>query len=149
MAAGAPQTPSLCVDVILRRGQNPGRILLIERRNPPHGWALPGGFCDVGETIEQAAIREALEETGLQARLEVLLGLYSDPQRDPRGHTVSAVYIGRGEGEAQAQDDALNLRWIDPEDRELELAFDHRQILDDYLRYRTTGEVAPLRIRNG
>ncbi|AHE99131.1 NUDIX domain-containing protein [Thioalkalivibrio paradoxus] len=140
-----PRTPLLAVDLIIRQPAHPGRVLLIERRNPPFGWALPGGFVDEGETVEQAARREAREETALEVRLECLLGLYSDPERDPRGHTVSAVYVARGEGDACAQDDARALQWRDPEDREFALAFDHRRILDDYLRHRATGEVAPIR----
>lgn len=140
-----PQTPLLAVDLIIRHAANPGRVLVIERRNPPPGWALPGGFVDRGEPVEQAARREALEETNLEVRLEALLGVYSDPARDSRGHTVSLVYVARGEGEPLAQDDAKSLCWLDPEDRTQPLAFDHRRILDDYLRFRATGEVAPLR----
>jgi len=140
-----PETPLLAVDLIIRHAANPGRVLVIERRNPPPGWALPGGFVDPGEPVERAARREALEETNLDVRLEALLGVYSDPERDSRGHTVSLVYVARGEGEALAQDDALALRWLDPEDRTQPLAFDHRRILDDYLRFRATGEVAPIR----
>jgi 8-oxo-dGTP diphosphatase len=145
MTTSAPKTPSLAVDIIIRHASEPGKVLLIERRNPPQGWALPGGFVDPGEFVEVAARREALEETGLAVRLESLLGVYSDPARDPRGHTVSVVYTARGEGVAKAADDAVSLRWIDPEDRAVDLAFDHRRILDDYLRLRATGEVAPLR----
>ncbi len=145
MNAERPKTPLLAVDLIIRQAANPGRIVVIERRNPPPGWALPGGFVDEGETVEQAALREAREETRLEVRLEALLGVYSDPERDARGHTVSVVYVARGEGEARAQDDAKALAWLDPEDREQPLAFDHRRILDDYLRYRTTGETAPIR----
>lgn len=147
MNTGHPQTPLLAVDLIIRHPANPGRVLVIERRNPPAGWALPGGFVDRGETVEQAAVREAREETSLEVRLEALLGVYSDPERDLRGHTVSVVYVARGEGEARAQDDAGDLRWLDPEDRTQPLAFDHRRILDDFLRFRVTGEVAPLRLR--
>ncbi len=145
MNKGHPETPLLAVDLVIRHPANPGRVLVIERRNPPAGWALPGGFVDRGEPVECAARREAREETNLDVRLEVLLGVYSDPERDPRGHTVSLVYVARGEGEARAQDDALALRWLDPEDRKQALAFDHRRILDDYLRFRVAGEVAPLR----
>lgn len=145
MSADRPRTPLLAVDLIIRHAAQPGRIVVIERRNPPPGWALPGGFVDEGETVEQAALREAREETALEVRLEALLGVYSDPGRDVRGHTVSVVYVARGEGEARAQDDALALDWLDPEDRAQPLAFDHRRILDDYLRYRVTGEIAPIR----
>ncbi len=145
MNAQRPQTPLLAVDLIIRHPANPGRILIIQRRNAPEGWALPGGFVDVGETVEQAALREGLEETSLELKLEVLLGVYSSPDRDPRGHTVSVVYVARGDGEARAQDDALALDWLDPEDRAFSLVFDHQRILGDYLRYRATGEIAPIR----
>jgi 8-oxo-dGTP diphosphatase len=145
MSADRPRTPLLAVDLLIRHTAQPGRVVVIERRNPPSGWALPGGFVDEGETVEQAALREAREETGLEVRLEALLGVYSDPARDARGHTVSVVYVARGEGEARAQDDAMALVWLDPENRAQPLAFDHRRILDDYLRYRVTGETAPLR----
>ena len=102
-----PVTPLLTVDVIIELTDRPGRpVVLIERRNEPLGWALPGGFVDRGETLEQAACREAKEETGLNVQLQVLLGCYSDPKRDPRGHTASAVYIGEAVGTPVAQDDA-------------------------------------------
>jgi len=140
-----PVTPLLTVDIIIEMSDRPGRpIVLIERRHPPHGWALPGGFVDVGESLESAAVREAREETSLDVTLKVLLGNYSDPGRDARGHTASAVYIAEATGEPGAADDALNLKLIDP--RELPpLVFDHPVILADYLGYLETGEVAPLR----
>ena len=140
-----PVTPLLAADTLIELADHPGRIVLIERRNPPHGWALPGGFVDVGETMEHAAMREAREETGLDVTLVCLLGCYSDPARDPRGHTVSLVYVAHGRGEPVAQDDAKNVMLADPADRSIALAFDHRRILDDYLRWRETGQSAPLR----
>lgn len=140
-----PTTPLLAADLVIELLDHPGRVVLIERRNPPPGWALPGGFVDVGETLEAAALREAREETGLVVELEALLGCYSRPDRDPRGHTVSAVFVGRAAGEPQAADDAQAVCLADPADTRLALAFDHRRILDDYLRYRATGERAPLR----
>lgn len=131
-----PVTPLLAVDIIIRLADRPGApIVLIERRNPPLGWALPGGFVDVGETLEQAAVREAKEETCLDVRLEHLLGCYSDPARDPRAHTVSAVYIATAEGTPQAADDARGLILVDPERCDVDLAFDHRLILADYLHF--------------
>ncbi|MDD3517293.1 MAG: NUDIX hydrolase [Chromatiales bacterium] len=140
-----PVTPLLAADTLIELADHPGRIVLIERRNPPHGWALPGGFVDVGETMEHAAMREAREETGLDVTLVCLLGCYSDPARDPRGHTVSLVYVAHGRGEPVAQDDAKNVMLADPADRSIALAFDHRRILGDYLRWRETGQSAPLR----
>jgi 8-oxo-dGTP diphosphatase len=140
-----PVTPLLTVDVIIELIDRPNRpIVLIERRNPPHGWALPGGFVDVGERLEVAARREAQEETSLVVNLQILLGCYSDPARDNRMHTVSAVYIATAQGNPQAQDDALNLQIFDPAEVP-PLAFDHALILSDYRRYRAQGVLTPLR----
>lgn len=140
-----PVTPLVAVDIVIELVDRPGRpIVLIERRNPPFGWALPGGFVDVGESLEQAAVREAREETSLAVRLKVLLGCYSDPARDPRGHTVSPVYVAEATGEPAAADDARSLAVLDPERLPAELAFDHSRILADYRRWRATGEPAPL-----
>ena len=139
-----PITPLLTVDIIIEMADRPGRpIVLIERRNPPHGWALPGGFVDVGETLEMAAVREAQEETSLEVRITRLLGNYSDPGRDPRFHTVSAVYIAEAQGAARAADDASNLGLFAPAECPA-LAFDHGQIIADYLHLLKTGETAPL-----
>ena len=141
-----PVTPLLTVDIIIEMRDRPGRpIVLIERRHPPPGWALPGGFVDVGERLEAAAVREAREETGLEVRLKCLLGCYSDPARDSRGHTVSAVYIAEAEGEPRAMDDASNLALHDPA-KPPPLAFDHDLILADYRHWLATGEPAPLRL---
>lgn len=129
-----PETPLLTVDVIIEMVDRPNEpIVLIERRNPPHGWALPGGFVDIGETVEQAAVREAAEETGLKVKLVRLLGVYSDPSRDPRGHTVSVVFVGEARGQPRAADDARAVE-IHSADRTPTLAFDHASILRDYLR---------------
>lgn len=139
-----PVTPSLAADVIIELLDDPGKLVLIERRNPPHGWALPGGFVEVGESLEQAAVREAEEETGLKVRLKTLLGLYSDPARDPRGHTVTAVYIGEAHGIPQGGDDAARAQAFDPM-RPPPLVFDHALVLGDYRRFKETGLAAPLR----
>ena len=125
-------TPKLAVDIVIELLDHPGRpIVLIERRYPPPGWALPGGFVDVGETVEAAAVREAREETGLGVVLGALLGVYSDPARDARGHTVSVVYVATAHGSPVAADDARAVRAIDPA-APPPLAFDHARILADY-----------------
>ena len=137
-----PETPALAADAIIELVDLPERpIVLIERKNPPPGWAIPGGFVDIGESVPNAAIREALEETCLQVRLQCLLGCYSDPARDPRGHTVSMIYVAQAHGEPRAADDAANVGIFDPADISVPLAFDHEQILWDYLQYRRTGIV--------
>ncbi len=141
-----PVTPALAVDTIIQMVDRPGRpIVLIERKNPPYGWAIPGGFVDVGETLEAAALREAKEETSLDVELVCLLGIYSDPARDPRGHTVTPVYIGEASGEPRAADDAARLDLYLPQHCP-QLAFDHDLIIADYLRYLESGQLAPLRV---
>lgn len=134
--SGRPTTPLLTVDVII---EVPGGIVLIERKHPPHGWALPGGFVDVGEPVHRAATREAKEETSLDVTLTEQLFTYSDPSRDPRGHTVSVVFVGTAEGTPRAADDAKNVR-VFALDALPALAFDHAQILDDYRRWRASGQ---------
>ncbi len=138
-----PRTPLLAVDVIIELVDCSDRpIVLIERRNPPLGWALPGGFVDIGERLEQAAAREAKEETCLDVTLRGLLGCYSDPGRDPRGHTVSIVYVAESRGQPHAADDARNLGVFSLDTLPTPLAFDHAVILTDYRRFRDTGEPA-------
>lgn len=140
------QTPYVTADIIIELVDRPSRpLVLIERRNPPYGWAIPGGFVDIGERVESAAIREALEETTLSVNLKLLLGLYSDPGRDPRGHTATAVYIAEARGEPIARDDARSARVFHIDALPEKLAFDHALVLNDYLRYRSTGALAPLR----
>jgi 8-oxo-dGTP diphosphatase len=134
-----PRTPEVSVDLVIELEDRPGRpVVLIRRRHPPLGHALPGGFVDIGETVEQAAVREAREETGLDVTLGDLLGVYSDPARDSRGHTVTIVYVARARGEPIAGDDAAEILVTDPASPP-PLAFDHGRILGDYLARRRTG----------
>ena len=129
------RNPFPTVDIIIELEDR--KIVLIYRKNPPHGWAIPGGFVDYGETLEQAAIREAKEETSLDVELVGLLGCYSDPNRDPRFHTVTTVFVAKAKGEPRGQDDAKvakafkinEIPWN-------ELVFDHAKILKDYLKWR-------------
>jgi 8-oxo-dGTP diphosphatase len=124
------QGPSLCVDVIIDMGA--GMILMVERKNEPHGWALPGGFVDVGETIEEAALREVREECGLDVELVRQFHCYSNPKRDPRSHTVSVVFIARGWGKATAGDDAAKCELFHEMNLPANIGFDHRDIIRDY-----------------
>jgi 8-oxo-dGTP diphosphatase len=124
------KTPLLCVDLIIDMGA--GLVCVIERKNDPQGWALPGGFVDVGETVEEAAIREAKEETGLEVELVRQFHVYSNPNRDLRGHTVSVVFLARGYGDAKAASDAKAIQMLHSGNLPSNLCFDHRQILEDY-----------------
>ena len=125
-----PVTPLLTVDCVAIDDR--GRVLLIRRGKPPFQghYALPGGFVDVGETVEDACRRELFEETGIVAGKLRLIGVYSDPGRDPRGHTVAVAFLARVKGEAKAGDDAAAVEWVESW-RRLDLAFDHEQILKD------------------
>jgi ADP-ribose pyrophosphatase YjhB (NUDIX family) len=122
-------TPAPTVDIII---ETSGGIVLIRRNNPPHGWAIPGGFVDYGETVEHAAVREAKEETGLDVKLTGLLGVYSDPARDPRFHTISTVFTAKAEGVPAGHDDAAEARIFSLDALPEPLAFDHAGILGDY-----------------
>lgn len=130
------RNPVPTVDIIIELGGADGGIVLIERKNPPPGWALPGGFVDYGETLEQAAVREAKEETSLDIALVRQFHAYSDPDRDPRGHTITTVFVATAEGVSQARDDARAVAVFPLEKIRLPLAFDHRKILDDYIAWK-------------
>ncbi len=135
--AQSPRNPFPTVDVIIELGSGPGRpIVLIQRQNPPLGWALPGGFVDYGESLEQAAMREAGEETGLAVELIALLGAYSDAERDPRQHNLSAVFVARARGRARAGSGAAGAGVFDPYDPPRPLCFDHDLILEHYRAWR-------------
>jgi 8-oxo-dGTP diphosphatase len=137
----APRTPLLAVDIIIELHDRPGSpIVLIERKHEPLGWALPGGFVDEGESVEEAAVREAAEETNLEVSLQTLLNVYSDPNRDPRGHCASVVFVAMAGGDPVAMDDAAAIRVYDPTQLPKQLAFDHAQILHDYREFRRTGK---------
>ncbi len=122
------RNPVPTVDIIIETG---GGIVLIKRKNPPHGWALPGGFVDYGESFEKAAVREAREETGLDVRLVRQFHTYSDPDRDPRQHTASTVFIATAQGSPRGADDAAEAA-IFTRDNLPPLVFDHARILADY-----------------
>lgn len=132
-----PSGPAPTVDVVIAL---PGdRVVLVRRSHPPPGWALPGGFVDEGETLEAAAVREAREETGLDVTLTDLLYVYSDPRRDPRRHTLSAVFLGRAAGEPVGGDDAAEARAVSWGALPEPIAFDHAEILADARRFLLTG----------
>jgi ADP-ribose pyrophosphatase YjhB (NUDIX family) len=125
------RNPIPTVDIII---EIKGQIVLIKRKNPPRGWAIPGGFIDYGESAEAAAEREAKEETGLEVRNIKQFHTYSDPSRDPRHHTVSVVFVAQASGQPEADDDAADLALFDQKTLPELIAFDHRQILDDYFK---------------
>lgn len=131
--SGPYRNPLPTVDIIIEAA---GGIVLIERRNPPHGWAIPGGFLDWGETVEACAVREAREETGLDVRLKTLLYVYSDPLRDPRHHTMTTVFVASANGQPVAADDARSAGVFTEDRLPAPLAFDHALILEDYFRWR-------------
>ncbi len=128
------QNPIPTVDIII--GIESKGIVLIKRKNPPYGWALPGGFVDYGESLEEAAVREAKEETDLDVKLIEQFHTYSDPKRDPRHHSISTVYISESKGMPQAKDDAMEIGIFDESSLPDEIAFDHRSILKDYFKSR-------------
>ncbi len=132
------KTPNLSTDGIIKlfdNNENLKGIILIERLNYPHGLALPGGFVDIGEKVEDALVREMKEETNLDVEIISLLNIYSDPKRDPRFHTASVVYICKAYGEPKAQDDAKNVFVYKLDEIPLDkLVFDHKEIVEDFLK---------------
>jgi 8-oxo-dGTP diphosphatase len=131
------RNPLPTADVIIEVGD---RVVLVRRKYPPEGWAIPGGFVETGETVEAAAVREALEETGLSVTLTALLGVYSDPARDPRHHTITTVYVGKSTGNPDGGDDAAEARLFGEADLPSPIAFDHAKVLADYFRFKKTGK---------
>ena len=128
------RNPLPTVDMIIDLGdERSHRIVLVRRKNPPHGWALPGGFVDYGETVEEAAVREAKEETDLDIDLVRQFHVYSKPDRDPRGHMMSTVFVARGRGVLKGGDDASDAVAFSPGEMPEDIVFDHRGIIEDYL----------------
>ncbi len=132
-----PRNPYPTVDVII---EAPGGVVLIERAHEPRGWALPGGFIDYGEAPADAARREVKEETGLDVELTDLLFVYGAPDRDPRQHNLSVVYVARASGTPRGGDDAARAEIFALDALPSPLCFDHARILEDYRRFRATGE---------
>jgi ADP-ribose pyrophosphatase YjhB (NUDIX family) len=128
-ASSECRNPVPTVDIVIKYMDG---VILIRRKNPPPGWAIPGGFVDYGETLEAAAAREAKEETGLDVRLLRQFHSYSDPSRDPRQHTISTVFVAEASGKAAAGDDAAEIGVFTRSSLPEDLAFDHKQILEDY-----------------
>ena len=134
----AYKNPVPTVDIIIEIGD---KIILIERKNPPYGWAIPGGFVDYGESLENAAMREALEETSVHVELYEQFYTYSKPDRDPRHHTITTVFLARAlKGTPKADDDAKSLELFTSDSLPDTIAFDHRDVLMDYFRYKKTGK---------
>jgi len=131
------RNPFPTVDIIIEIDDG---IVLIERKNPPPGWALPGGFVDYGESVERAAVREAKEETCLDVRLIDQFYTYSDPRRDPRHHTLAVVFIARAQGTPRGADDARTAKIFFESSLPTPLAFDHATILRDYFHFKKTGQ---------
>ena len=128
------QGPFITVDIIIELNDG---VVLIERSNPPFGWAIPGGFVDYGESLEECAVREAKEETGLDIYDLVQMHTYSNPNRDPRFHTVTTVFVDKAKGKPKAGDDAQNLKVVSLDEvKNPKLAFDHEKVLNDYKKFK-------------
>jgi 8-oxo-dGTP diphosphatase len=140
LSGGNPRNPVPTVDIIIETDSG---IVLIERKNDPLGWAIPGGFVDYGETLAAAARREAKEETSLEVELVELLACYSDPRRDARGHTISAVFVARASGTPRGEDDASRAAIFREDGLPRPIVFDHPTILADYYTWRRTGRRPP------
>jgi 8-oxo-dGTP diphosphatase len=137
------KNPTPTVDIIIEIIENNlEKIVVIKRKNPPHGYALPGGFVDEGEPLWNAAIREAKEETSLDVEIYKQFFIYSDPSRDKRQHTVSTVFIGKACGTPKGEDDALEAILVDPNNLPA-LVFDHKLIVEDYLKFKKSGVLPP------
>ncbi len=131
------KNPYPTVDIIIEYKDG---IVLIKRKNPPLGWAIPGGFVDYGESLYDAAIREAKEETSLNIKLIEQFYTYSRPDRDPRFHTISTVFIAKGSGKLKGMDDAREAKVFSKKDLPNEIVFDHLEIISDYFTYKKTGK---------
>lgn len=123
------RNPLPTADIII---EYKGGIVLIKRKNPPYGWAIPGGFINYNESLEKAAVREAKEETGLKVKLVKQFHTYSDPKRDPRHHTITTVFVAKGAGVLKADDDAKEAGIFKKGKLPSPMAFDHKKILNDY-----------------
>ncbi|MGC8927220.1 MAG: NUDIX domain-containing protein [Myxococcota bacterium] len=131
------KNPYPAVDIII---EYQGGIILIKRKNPPYGWAIPGGFVDYGESLPSAALREAREETSLDVELIEQFYTYSKPDRDPRFHTVSTVFIAKGAGDLKGADDAVEAKVFYEQNLPEDIVFDHREILSDYFIFKKSGK---------
>jgi len=142
---GAYRNPKPTVDLLIELAGAPGTLVFIERKNEPHGFALPGGYVDEGEWFADAATREAMEETGLDVEIVELFHVYSNPARDPRQHTATTVFIARAHGTPVGADDAARCVVAPPDAPPGPLVFDHGVIVADYVAYRRTGTRPPAR----
>lgn len=139
------KNPTPTCDILIELADQPNTLVFVQRKNPPRGLALPGGFVDEGEWIADAAVREAKEETGLDVTITEMFHVYSNPKRDPRMHTVSTVFIATAAGVPVGHDDAERCIVATPDALPAPLVFDHATIVADYVAYRRTGARPPAR----